>query len=150
MMEAKQKNPGSAIERTAREQPKTRLSAPAIKCRSSDRAHSTQTHVSLVALAAIANSLRRGDSRAVMSDQLHCLQSSAKPVIERTYVTGSSLKSSINMTFIFSCKLTLRIRWRRSQRPKTSMFFVVNTPKRLLFIYCFYFLLIVSPFSIGG
>jgi hypothetical protein len=33
---------------------------------------------------------------------------------------------------------------------QTSMFFTVNTPKHRFFNHCFDFLLIESPFSIGG
>jgi hypothetical protein len=51
---------------------------------------------------------------------------------------------------MFSCKRMLGIRWRRPQWLKSFLFFIVNTPKHLLFMFCFYFLLIVSPFSMGG
>ena len=87
--------------------------------------------------------------------ELTTLWSSAnEPAIERIHAIDSTLKLSMNNTLMFSFLFYVGKRLgdslRRPQWPKTSLFFIVNTPKRHFLIDYFYFLSIMFPFNMGG
>ena len=75
---------------------------PAIE-RACDQAHASSTREVRVALVAIANLLRRGNSKTIIYDRSYLVRSNAMPTIERTrscdrtHIIGSnSCKSAID------------------------------------------------------